>query len=72
MVETKEGVILAIKVSPKASKNAIAGWENQELKVRIKAVPEKGEANNELIAFLGKIFGTSKSQLSLIRRKEPP
>lgn len=70
MLETKEGVILAIKVTPKASKNMIAGWENDELKVRLNAVPEKGEANDELIAFLSKAIGIAKSQLNLISGKK--
>jgi uncharacterized protein (TIGR00251 family) len=52
--DSKEGVILAVKVAPKASNNAIAGWENGELKVRLNAVPEKGKANEELISFLAK------------------
>lgn len=66
MIETEKGIYLLIKVSPKAAKHAIAGWENEELKVRLNAVPEKGEANSELIAFLAKTLGISKSQLSLV------
>lgn len=63
--EIKEGVIIPIKVVPRASKNAIAGWENGELKVRLNAVPEKGEANEELIAFLAKIWKLPKSHLCI-------
>ena len=63
--ECKEGVIVPIKVVPRASKNAIVGWENDELKVRLNAVPEKGEANEELIAFLAKTWKLPKSSLSI-------
>ena len=63
--ETKEGVILPVKVVPRASKNSIAGWENDELKVRLNAVPEKGEANEELIAFLAKTWKIPKSSLTI-------
>lgn len=63
--ESKEGVILPVKVVPKASKNEIVGWENDELKVRLNAVPEKGEANAELIAFLAKTLKRPKSSLSI-------
>lgn len=63
--ESKGGVILSIKVVPRAAKNAIMGWENDELKVRLHAVPEKGEANEELIAFLAKSWKLPKSSLSL-------
>jgi len=61
-----EGVILAIKVIPKANRNEIVGIENDELKIRLAAVPEKGEANDELIKFLSKKFRVAKSQIELI------
>ncbi len=63
---TKEGLVLPIKVIPRAAKNAIAGWENEELKVRLNAVPEKGEANEALIHFLAKTWKLSKSSFSII------
>lgn len=58
---------LAVKVLPKTSKNEIAGWENDELKVRLRAVPEKGEANKALIAFLADVLEIPKSSIELIR-----
>lgn len=64
--ESKEGVILPVKVVPRAAKNAIVGWENEELKVRLNAVPEKGEANEELIAFLAKTWKIPKSSFSIL------
>lgn len=63
---TQEGILIPIKVAPKASKNGIVGWENDELKVRIAAIPEKGNANQELIAFLAKELHVSKSQIQLV------
>lgn len=59
-------MILSVKVIPNAHKNQIVGWENGELKVRIAAIPEKGEANDELIAFLAKHFKIRKSSIQLI------
>ena len=61
----KEGILLPVKVVPRAAKNAIAGWENEELKVRLNAVPEKGAANEELIAFLAKSWKLPKSAFSI-------
>ena len=65
ITDSKEGALLPVKVVPKASKNAIVGWENGELKVRLNAVPEKGEANGELIAFLAKSWKIPKSTISI-------
>jgi uncharacterized protein (TIGR00251 family) len=64
--ETVEGIIIPIKVIPKAHKNEIVGWEHEELKVRIAAVPDQGKANEELIAFLAKEFKISKSMIKLV------
>ncbi len=45
---------ISVKVIPKASKNEIVGWEEDILKVRLTVVPEKGKANEALIALLSK------------------
>lgn len=63
--ETSKGLLLCIKVVPKAARNQISGWEGEELKVRLNAVPEKGKANETLIAFLAKQLGLSQSQVQL-------
>ena len=49
--ETKEGLILQIRISPNASKNEIIK-ENNSLKVKITAQPIDGKANKALIEFL--------------------
>lgn len=64
---TTEGIVLTVKVTPKASFNEIVGWENDMLKIRIRAVPEKGAANQELISFLAKKLNIGKSQVILLK-----
>lgn len=63
---TKEGIVLSVKIIPKSSRNAIVGWEGEELKIRISAVPEKGEANAELISYLSEFLGIAKSKIEII------
>ncbi len=53
------------KSFPGASFNTVVGWENEELKVRLTAVPEKGKANDALIAFLAKLWKLPKSAFSI-------
>jgi uncharacterized protein (TIGR00251 family) len=57
---------LVVKVIPNAKKNAIEGVCDGVLKVRIQAPPDKGKANDELIAFLAKSFNLSKSQIRIV------
>lgn len=59
--------ILTVKVTPRARKSEIIGWEGEVLKVRLKANPEKGEANEELIELLSEAFQIPKSKIELIR-----
>jgi len=58
---------IAVKVIPKASKNEIVGWEGDTLKVRLTAAPEKGKANEALIALLAKEYGVAKSQITILK-----
>ncbi len=59
--------LLHVKVIPKASRSEIVGWEGEVLKVRLKAVPEKGEANEELIRFLSRELKIAKSLITIVR-----
>lgn len=65
--EKDNDLICKIKVTPNSSKNEIIGWENDVLKVKIKAPPEKGKANKELIHFFSKIFDIPKSRIEILQ-----
>ena len=67
--ETKEGILFKIKVIPKATYHEIVGWETGELKIRLAAVPAKGEANEELIKFLAKQLAIGRSKICLVQGK---
>lgn len=59
-------LILVCHLQPKASKSEFAGLHGDALKVRIQAPPVEGKANAELVKFLAKQFGVSKSAVSII------
>ncbi|KSV61590.1 MULTISPECIES: DUF167 domain-containing protein [Ensifer] len=64
-------VRLTVRLTPNGGRDAIDGLETaadgeEYLKVRVRAVPEKGKANQALLAFLAKTLGLAKSKLSLI------
>ena len=60
---------LAVKALPKSGCDQICGWENEALKVRLRAIPAKGEANDALILFLSKSLEIPKSRFILVRGK---
>lgn len=66
-----EGVVLHIKLTPKASKDALirieAGADGKRyIKASVTAIPEKGKANASLVKLLSKKLGLPKTSISLI------
>ena len=45
---------LAVKVVPGSSREGIAGWLGDELKVRVRQVPEAGKANKAVVQLLAR------------------
>ena len=56
---------LQIKVIPSSSKDCIAGWLEDTLKVKVKAPPEKGKANKAVIKTLEKSLDLPKGSISI-------
>jgi len=52
--ETEAGLILNLRVIPRASKTEFAGTLDDALKIRLQAPPVDGKANKALIKFLAK------------------
>ena len=64
------GVELRVRATPNASKDAVEGLGEEAsgqryLKVRARAVPEKGKANAAIEALLAKALGLPKSAVSV-------
>ncbi|AUX78108.1 MULTISPECIES: DUF167 domain-containing protein [Sinorhizobium] len=62
---------LAVRLTPNGGRDAIDGLETaadgeEHLKVRVRAVPEKGKANQALIALLAQSFGIARNRISLV------
>ena len=53
-------------VVPRASKTEVAGRHGDAIKIRIKAPPVDGAANDELIRFLAKHFDVPRSAVQLL------
>lgn len=67
VIEVEKGVILDVKVNPRSSKNAISGFADGVLKIKITAPPVEGAANKACIRFLAKTFNISPSSVSVIK-----
>jgi uncharacterized protein len=63
---------LAVRVTPKASRNEVTGLYTAadgavSLSVKVTAAPDKGKANAAVISLLAKKSGIAKSRLTLVK-----
>ena len=67
---TKQGMIIRVRLTPNSSSCSLKGIfkdaDNQQfLKITVISVPEKGKANQELLAYLAKKLKVAKSCLQI-------
>lgn len=60
-------MLLHVKVSPNAKVTEVLGFENDQLKIRLHATPEKGKANQELIDYLAEALKLPKQEVKLVK-----
>lgn len=63
----ENGSALSLYIQPGASRSEISGLHGERLKVKIKAPPRDGEANEALIEFFAEILGLGKSKVDIIQ-----
>lgn len=60
--------LIKIRIVPSAHKNEIVGeTAGGALKIKVKAPPVDGKANEELIKFLGKELGVARDQIEIVK-----
>ena len=65
--ETKDGLIIKLRIAPNASKNEIIKSDDGSVKVKITAPPIDGKANKALVEYFSKIFKIPKSYIEIIK-----
>lgn len=63
--ETASGVTFAVRVHPRAKKNAITGELGEALKITLTAPPVEGRANQACIEFFAKFFEVSRAAVTI-------
>lgn len=62
----RNGIVLEVKVQPRASASVVVGLMGNCLKVKVTAPPVEGEANEQVIKLLSSFFRVPKSKVSVI------
>ncbi|WP_173934159.1 DUF167 family protein [Chelativorans sp. Marseille-P2723] len=68
---TKNGLEIFVRLTPRASKDAIEGVsegadEQRHLKIRVRAVPESGKANQALEKLMAKALGVAQRDVTVV------
>jgi uncharacterized protein (TIGR00251 family) len=58
--------LIAVHVTPRASRDEVSGWREDELRVRLRAAPVEGAANEALRRFLAKQLGVAASAVEIV------
>lgn len=57
---------LQLRVSPGARRNAVVGRHGDAWKIRVAAAPERGRANDEVVALLAEQLGLARPDVRLV------
>jgi uncharacterized protein len=63
--DSSSGATFAVKVHPRAKKNAITGEVGEALKVSLTTPPVEGRANEACIEFLAKLLRVPRSSVTI-------
>ena len=58
---------LALKAIPNAPRNEVVGWLGEALKVKVRAPPLEGRANEALCEFLADTLGLPRRAVTVLR-----
>jgi len=70
--ENGDTVQFVAKIVPGSSRTAMVGLLDGMLKIKIAAPPERGKANQCLIAFLARQLGVKKTAISIVTGQTNP
>lgn len=66
MHETASGITFAVRVQPRAKRNAVVGEIGEALKIALAAPPMDGRANEACIEFLADLVDVPRSSIAII------
>lgn len=66
MISNSGETLIWVHVTTQSHTNRVEGWVDGKLRVRLRAVAEKGQANKALLELLADHFGVAKSLIQIV------
>jgi uncharacterized protein (TIGR00251 family) len=63
---------LTIKVVPGAIRNEVVGWLGESLKIRVRAAPERGKANEAVVRVLAEALALPTERVRIVAGRTSP
>ena len=63
---TPDGVVIDVRVTPRASRSGLAGVRDGTLLLRLHAPPVEGAANAEVVDLLAKLLGVPRRAVTIV------
>ena len=67
LIQSKSGVLLAIRVKPRAKTNSITGVRQEKVLISVSAAPTENAANAAVVDVLAKLLNVAPSNLVVAR-----
>ena len=64
--QTQDGIVITIRVIPRARRSGVAGVRGEALLVRLQAPPVEGAANTELVGILAAALRVPKGAIGIV------
>lgn len=64
--DTAQGATFAVKVHPRARRNAVTGLLGDAIKLALTAPPVEGKANDACIQYLSEVLGVARAAVIII------
>jgi len=65
--EDRDGIVVKLRIQPKASRDEATGFYDRALKIRVMAAPADGNANHACVTLLARLFEVPKSAVRILR-----
>lgn len=63
----EDSLRITVKVTPRASRNQVLGFEDGVLRVKVTAPPVEGEANQAVVQLLADFLGVSRRDVEVVK-----